>query len=523
MANLGAYQSPWVRIQRLLNAQRQGFESLTDTMAGMIDLEAHQRLRERPLEAMQRFREVEQRQQPSVRGGRGPMPSLPAPGGPQYEPGGRVLPAEAAPYLREMLPRRQREAAGILPVPGEPGLEPTGGLIPTGEQRMAIGQRALQQQGPTPFVPSGGMLGMAMPVLEQADFPRQLVKEKLIEPVVPDFAMKIPGEALGAALPPGVRDVVGAVGALGGPEVPDVTITDEFVEEAASWVLDPLNVLPVIGWGPDIMRAAKAGRPALKALLKKTPQAKAWLDDAIRAGERGGPRVPGVGPEDVARVTPEPELGGFPGRFKGRARAIEGGPPREPPPTGPPLGVPEPTWESAIDKLNTGLRTSGRRLARSEITRSAERGQRIAEYQRIIQVEREAGTPSSEAFHRANAALTGEYAKFEAPAFGLTPQESEAIWTRAAEFDYGRKAFNQKHVADALLRIEQGEPLRRFEINALKKVYGPKLANTLNEFAKTGSNWDKLLNSITVPRTILSSMDVSYPLRQGFKVSVRHP
>src|SRR3990167_3098812 len=210
-----------------------------------------------------------------------------------------------------------------------------------------------------------------------------------------------------------------------------------------------------------------------------------------------------------------------------KALPSEGGavPPREPPapPTEPAGGPPEPpSWESAVSKLNEGIKTSGRRLAKTEIERSADRGRRIAEYRAILQRERAAG-PTSEAFRKANAALAGEYAKFDAPKFGLTPQESEAIWARAADFDYGRKAFNQKHVADALLRIEQGEPLRRFEINALRKVYGPDLARQLEKHLQTGSNWDKLANAITIPRTILSSMDVSYPLRQGIKVSVRPP
>ena len=197
------------------------------------------------------------------------------------------------------------------------------------------------------------------------------------------------------------------------------------------------------------------------------------------------------------------------------------------PPSGPALPpeppVEPPSWEAAVEKLNQGLRTSGRRLAKTEIERSADRGRRIAEYQNIIRTERAAGRPTSEAFQRANAALTGEYAKFKAPEFGLSEAESEAIWARAADFDYGRKAFNQKHVADALLRIEQGEPLRRFEINALRRVYGSEFAKTLEKNLVTGSNWDKLANSITIPRTVLSAMDVSYPLRQGIKVSVRHP
>jgi len=229
--------------------------------------------------------------------------------------------------------------------------------------------------------------------------------------------------------------------------------------------------------------------PRTRETLERLAEIDAETRSLLRASEGGAgpPRVPiseGAGAVPPGRPPsgpalpeppvgpPEEPLGGFPERFAGKARRLEGGPPR-PRGTEPPIGVGEVTWESAIDKLDKGIRTSGRRLAKTEIERSADRGRRIAEDQNVVRTERAAGRPGSEALRKANSALQGEYAKFEGPAFGLNEAESEAIWARAADFDYGRKAFNQKHVSDALLRIQQGEPLRRFEISALRRVYGP--------------------------------------------------
>ncbi len=199
--------------------------------------------------------------------------------------------------------------------------------------RAGESPRAVMAEGEQIDVPRHGYT--PLDVLEAADYPRQVVKEKIIEPVVPGFELPV---KVSAPPPiPQLREGMGmgarAISAIAGRTEPlaieqripeprvEVTITDEMVEEAASWILDPLNALPVVGWGPDILRAARAGVPALKTVLKN-PAARSFLDDAMRAGARGGPR---------------PRLGGFEDI---RPRPLEGGPPIEPPRVG--RDIPEP-------------------------------------------------------------------------------------------------------------------------------------------------------------------------------------
>jgi hypothetical protein len=63
-----------------------------------------------------------------------------------------------------------------------------------------------------------------------------------------------------------------------------------------SWITDPLNALPVVGFGPEIAAAARKGLPALREILKN-PGARSFMDDAMRAGQRGGGPLP-VGAAD---------------------------------------------------------------------------------------------------------------------------------------------------------------------------------------------------------------------------------
>ncbi len=246
---LGSFETVDARLRRLRNAMSSTEKSMGDTVSKAVDLEARRRAME---ENLRKFRDVERRQQPSFR---------------RFEP--TPIPAPR--------PSQADRVRGIL----ESGRSPRAEIMgdPAVIARIQAQQRPIGEQ------------------LETFDLPRQFVKRELIEPVVPGFAVDVPKEAVRgvAAALPGLREVQQVAGQFG-VEAPDITITDELVEEAASWLADPLNVLPVVGFGPEIVRggraALRAGRPALRRFLE-TPQGRKVLQ-AVR-GEAGGPRLGGEG------------------------------------------------------------------------------------------------------------------------------------------------------------------------------------------------------------------------------------
>jgi hypothetical protein len=172
-------------------------------------------------------------------------------------------------------------------------------------------------------------------LLEAIDVPRQIVKRELIEPLVPEFQVDVPREAvtgrlgrLGAAVEAG-----GAVsGLVGGPGLPeDIPITSALVEEAASWVADPLNA--AFFAVPALKAAGGAARVAQN--IRRTGKVPEFVKTAQRlaASEAGG-GVP-TGPLRGGRVFPE-EI--TPARVGEELRGFEPpiGPPREPPTAPPP-------------------------------------------------------------------------------------------------------------------------------------------------------------------------------------------
>ena len=340
------------------------------------------------------------------------------------------------------------------------------------------------------------------------DYPRQMVKKKVIEPVVPEFAQKIPGEVLETALPAEVREAAGVVRAVGGPSIPDVTITSGQVEEIASWILDPWNLLPVVGWGPDLVRAANAARrgapTALRGLLKN-PQVRTFLDDAIRAGERGGPKVPGVGPEDVVGMPP----------------------PKKPPVPGdlpPPLPAP-PDWQAVAARVSERIPEAQRTYKITDLARRAELGKRTKQYfARLDELLRE-GMNGEDARKAAMAEFGGELpdVKF-ADALWISPEEVDALNGRVIQYmRESNHPLEANTAMDAITGMTAKRVPRPHEIRAIRKVFGDDLAKTIEKASRDKDTWKTLMDLWMVPKAIRSSFDLSFPFRQGIMVSGRHP
>jgi hypothetical protein len=317
-----------------------------------------------------------------------------------------------------------------------------------------------------------------MRILEALDRPRQVVKEELIAPVVPDFEAAIPREALLPLAGPAMGGYLGAASVVervvGGPVPEEVTITDEFVEEATSWVLDPLNVLPVVGWGPDIMRAARKGAPALRAALKRAPQAKAWLDGAIRAGGRG-----------IAPVTSEP------------SDAL--------------------TRLAAIVKRQKPLRAETE-IAKSEAIRVKVGAVRGIQAQRMG----EAG------FYQERAALRGRNLPDRAEE-GLRAEfsqpEIDSMIDHALKHPAAAaRPLEAQNARAALVDTLGGKLPTQGEIALLEKYFGNDLAKAIASNRPLGAKaWTAAVDILNLPRTLMASMDVSFPFRQGIMVAPRHP
>ena len=198
-----------------------------------------------------------------------------------------------------------------------------------------------------------------------------------------------------------------------------------------------------------------------------------------------------------------------------------GGPPR---PTPAWQGVPpEGDFDSAVAKMTQGFRQSRKSLKETELTRSMERSQRLAASENVYKQAVEQGATVEEAASRSRAMLAGEYAKPTAAEFALTEPERMAVWKKIVAFDFGRGTgpdFERIRARDALLKLESQQPLQRNEILTLEKLYGKDFADALRKIGPR--DWG-LFDIVVLPKAVLSSFDVSYPLRQGAMAAPAHP
>jgi hypothetical protein len=302
------------------------------------------------------------------------------------------------------------------------------------------------------------MLRALAPVAEQIDVPRQVVKEHVIEPVVPDIS--IPGKI------PDPRKVSFGPG----------------------------------GWGPDLMRAARAGKPALGALLKN-PQARSFLDDAMRAG----------GKAPIEDIRPRPQEAVAP-------RVPEAAPTRVTPPIADEFDT---TVRSAIEQMREN------RLATKPKV-SAERGARLAASEEAYQAALRAGKTRDEALRIKRGTQAGEYAKPKGAVLELAPEQQEIIGRRVDSFDFGRGAgpdWERDRVRGALVRLGTGEPVPENELLSLEKVLGKEFADELKASGRQLPDglWEWSYELALVPKAILSSFDQSAVLRQNIMAVSAHP
>jgi hypothetical protein len=435
---VGDYQAPWARLNRLINAQQEGVKALQDTTAAAIDMEANRRV-DFNEGFLSRLSET----------------MTPVPGAPQFEPQGTVLPAEAAPYLREMTPRWGRWEKGIYPTPGEPGMEPGRGLEPTPELAAGMDvpefglRRAEQIFGAGQTTPEEELLwGAGKTAMD--------VARRIEEPVAAAAlgAVSRTGPLGGPALGPGQQvtetpmerepvgeELVNPIKAWVGDDEEQRRV-EEVLEEAglpasitAQVITTPLNLLPIVGLSKadDVVRLARyaanttgPARNAAVARLRPTIQ-------AIRAGQRGGGPLPvGAAPDDPLRT--------------------------------------------GLVKIEKYFHDVSRKRPDIMAARTEEHASRAARHRRLRQRFINEGHSVPEANARADAALKGEYTTGTFKAAELTDAEVDAFWNVALAEPM---EFESRRAIETMAMAMSGEYIQPHRVKVIRRLYGDALADMI--------------------------------------------
>ncbi|KKL73188.1 hypothetical protein LCGC14_2077410, partial [marine sediment metagenome] len=251
---------------------------------------------------------------------------------------------------------------------------------------------------------------------------------------------------------------------------------------------------------------------------------------------------------EAKTVPPEPppvdpfKPGGFSrARFKGQARGLEGGPSpeiplggfgrgqggRQPPRTGGPKfpsGGPPDEPGGAVEKLVQLVRNAKKPLAGQELKRSEELGLR---FKTVAARLAEGGGTPEEIAARAKSALGGPLpkAQFEPVRPLMTEAEVQSLYEMANTFDFGvHKAAGNVRVADALTKVLTGQLPQQAELEILEQVFGAELIRALQSKASLGAKvYRNVVDLMSLPKTVLTVFDHSFPGRQGIKLAPSHP
>lgn len=157
----------------------------------------------------------------------------------------------------------------------------------------------------------------------------------------------------------------------------------------------------------------------------------------------------------------------------------------------------------------------------AEVLMTAERARRAAKG--IVALEK---IPGERGFITAKAALKGELPKPEFAPIKLAQQEVDELFDMIKEFpkmDFYDKITTQTGLAKILGQLG-GQIPTTGEIRLLENVFGKELGEQIllkrPWQAKVG---EFVLEAINMPRTLMTSMDMSAPLRQGLVMIIHRP
>ena len=432
-----------------------------------------------------------------------------------------------------------------------PRLEPRGPLSP---QEEGLQEEAAQQAfraGVAPAIdPIVRARGRDYPdIFKDVDRPRGALFGGLIEGNIAGVSkgFREPSRYRGAQLP-GVRKL---------PTVPR-----EALGLGAEIALDPTNLLPVVGFGPDIARGARVATGVARRGVTVGAERTAPTVRRLATEEAGALKLPRRG-----KVTPDAihALADSKGiawdndpAFLARTKALTGkehlddltapqlrkvydnvateaaptttakaggagGPPTIPPrkpPVGPEGGGDVPPTDP-VKKLAALIKAAKPARKETEALKHAEVSRRVGRASGMLEA---APGSSKEAFRVARSQLAGALpvAKFEAPESLLTPGDVESLYSAIRFSD--KQFFFKSNTETALTKVLTGQIPQRAEIAKLEEMFGPELASAL--LSKRGLGPKALevaLDIANIPRAVLSSVDFSGILRQAVFAAPSHP
>ena len=188
------------------------------------------------------------------------------------------------------------------------------------------------------------------------------------------------------------------------------------------------------------------------------------------------------------------------------------------------MGVPK--APESVSKLATIIRAAKPVRAETETMKSQALAQKAARLHGVY------GATSGEAAVRAApGALTGELPKaaFEAPRPSFAQTEIDSLFDHVVANPKvagpnQRNIFNVFNTQNALTKVLAGELPTNGEIKLLETAFGEDLAKALLSKRSLGAKaWSVAMDAVNLPRTLVTSIDASAPLRQGAILAAGHP
>jgi hypothetical protein len=131
---------------------------------------------------------------------------------------------------------------------------------------------------------------------------------------------------------------------------------------------------------------------------------------------------------------------------------------------------------------------------------------------------------ATEALNRMQSQLKGKIDTFET-SLGkrLTKEEKDRLYQEI--FDRNIPGYNKQHVKDALdALLERNAIPHQKDLEAMEDLYGIEFAKAIiSQKPFSDRFWTEFFDIMNAPRSVLSSMDLSAPLRQGLVLAPTHP
>ena len=185
------------------------------------------------------------------------------------------------------------------------------------------------------------------------------------------------------------------------------------------------------------------------------------------------------------------------------------------------------TADDAVARIQQAIteRKAGNKL--TAVDQSAERTARRNASEDAYWEALDGGASRGEARRIKRGIQSGELPSAKYEPIEMPEDAWEAMHTKNDDFDFGRGMGpddERDRVRDALNALEEGTHIPDNELNSLGKVF-PELAETIRKNSvKDGKGfWDFMYQLAVTPKAIRSSLDISYPLRQGILLAVPHP